>query len=96
MELQDGGRELPCPLGNYSYPNLVRTKTMKNEVRSWDCACGNVVKVYRLGRDTTCSSCGQWFNSAGQRLRNDWMNNRSCWDEEVSDMDGYEEEYAGD
>lgn len=57
----------------------------------WDCDCGNVVARYRGQSDVRCISCGQWYNAGGQRLRNDWMNNSSNWDEDVSDMDGYEQ-----
>lgn len=57
----------------------------------WKCACGNRVERYRGQADVKCHKCGQWFNAFGQRLRPDWQNNRSNWDEDVSDLDGYEE-----
>jgi hypothetical protein len=57
----------------------------------WDCDCGDVVCRYRGQSDVSCANCGQWYNASGQRLRNDWMNNRSNWDSEVSDLDGFEE-----
>ena len=59
----------------------------------WDCErCGAVVVRHRRGPgDTSCDECGAWYNASGQRLRDDWMNNRSNWDESVSDMDGFEE-----
>jgi hypothetical protein len=57
----------------------------------WDCDCGAIVERFRGQSDVNCHKCGQWYNSGGQRLRNDWMNNRSNWDDDVSDMDGFEE-----
>jgi len=50
--------------------------------------------VYLHG-DTACD-CGAWYNAFGQRLRDDWHRNRSNWDEDVSDMDGFEAMYAND
>lgn len=61
---------------------------------AWDCRCGYEVRRYRGQSDVLCG-CGQWFNASGQRLRNDWQSNRSNYDEDVSDMDGYEDSYAG-
>lgn len=58
---------------------------------AWMCDCGNEVRRYRGQSDVLCIGCDQWYNSGGQRLRNDWMNNRSNWDDDVSDMDGFEE-----
>lgn len=65
---------------------------------SWwlcDCARNNVFR-YRGQSDVSCSECGAWYNASGQRLRDDWMGNMSNWDSEVSDMDGFEAQYAGD
>ena len=56
----------------------------------WDCVCGNEIRRYRGSGDQECSNCGQWYNACGQRLRNDWMNNMSNYDEDISDMDGFE------
>lgn len=57
----------------------------------WDCDnCGNEIRRYRGCGDQQCE-CGQWYNASGQKLRNDWMNNYSNYDDDVSDMDGFEE-----
>lgn len=57
--------------------------------RKWECAnCGHDVVSY--GRDTECEQCGQPYNAFGQQLRRGWQDNPSYWDEEVSDLDGYE------
>lgn len=45
--------------------------------------------------DVTCD-CGAEYNSGGQRLRDDWRNNPSTYDDEIGDMEGYEMEHAGD
>lgn len=63
---------------------------------AWDCDCGAEVCRYRGQSDVSCGECGQWYNAFGQRLRNDWMNNGSNWDSDVSDMDGFESQYVGD
>jgi hypothetical protein len=62
---------------------------------SWKCDCGKTVNRFRGQGDVSCE-CGQWFNAFGQRLRNDWMNNPSNYDDEISDLEGYEMMKAGD
>lgn len=62
----------------------------------WTCDCGDTVERYRGQSDVSCSECGAWYNASGQRLRDDWMGNASNWDDNVSDMDGFEAQYAGD
>lgn len=64
----------------------------------WKCEkkqCGQEVRRYRGQSDVSCD-CGAQYNASGQRLRDDWRGNRSNYDENVSDMDGYEMQYAGD
>ena len=54
----------------------------------WDCErCGEIVVSVR--GDVGCD-CGAQYNAAGQRLRDDWRGNPSCWDDDISDLDGYE------
>ena len=63
---------------------------------AWECeVCGETCERYRGGSDVQCG-CGAWYNASGQRLRDDWMGNRSNWDEDVSDLDGYEIQHAND
>lgn len=58
--------------------------------RSWPCGnCGTT--VHASSRDTDCDKCGACYNVYGQRLRDNWRSNRSNYDDDVSDMDGYEE-----
>ena len=57
---------------------------------AWDCDCGTEVCRYRGQSDVSCHECGQWYSASGQRLRNDWMNNRSNYDDDIGDMEGYE------
>jgi hypothetical protein len=62
----------------------------------WDCEkCGKEVRRYRGQGDVDCH-CGACYNASGQRLRDDWRNNRSNYDDEIGDMEGYEQQYAGD
>ena len=62
----------------------------------WLCDCGAQVRRYRGQGDVECDRCEQPYNAFGQRLRRDWRNNPSNYDENISDMDGYEMEMAGD
>lgn len=69
---------------------------MSEPTNSWTCgACGATCERYRGQGDIQCR-CGAQYNGFGQRLRDDWRNNASNWDDEVSDMDGYENQFAGD
>lgn len=62
-----------------------------NGYSAWDCEkCGREVRRYRGQGDVDCNNCGACYNCGGQRLRDDWRGNASNWDDEVSDMDGYE------
>lgn len=45
---------------------------------------------YRGEGDQSCPSCNQWFNAGGQRLRSDWMNNPSMYDDKIGDLEGFE------
>ena len=58
-------------------------------------SCGYDIERYRGQSGVTCG-CGAQYNAAGQRLRDDWQGNRSNFDEDVSDMDGYEDQFEGD
>lgn len=63
---------------------------------SWSCpVCGREVARYRGQSNPSCV-CGAQFNAAGQRLRDDWQGNPSNYDDELSDLDGYEQQHAGD
>ena len=63
--------------------------------REWPCGrCGTT--VYASGRDTDCDKCGACYNVYGQRLVDNWRSNMSNYDDDVSDLDGYENALAGD
>jgi hypothetical protein len=56
----------------------------------WDCEkCGAEVRRYRGQGDVGCD-CGAQYNASGQRLRDDWRDNPSNWDDEIGDMEGHE------
>lgn len=58
---------------------------------TWPChKCGKTVTTDG-GRDTACYDCGAQYNGSGQRLRDNWQSNRSLYDEDVSDLEGFEE-----
>ena len=58
---------------------------------AWDCErCGEEIRRYRGTAEVACGGCGAWYNPSGQRLRDDWQGNPSNYDDEISDLDGYE------
>lgn len=50
----------------------------------------------RLATRPECDECGASYNAFGQRLRDNWQDNASNYNDEIGDMDGYEAMYAGD
>lgn len=60
----------------------------------FDCTqCGAVVMRWRgVATEPSCDECGAQYNASGQRLRDDWRGNRSTWDENVGDLEGFEEQ----
>ena len=57
---------------------------------TWPCGqCGRTVTRYRGQGDVDCD-CGASYNAFGQRLRDNWRDNPSNYDDEVGDMEGYE------
>lgn len=63
----------------------------------WTCECGTELRRYRGARgDVQCPNCDAEYNAFGQKLRSGWSANLSSWDEEISDLDGYEAASAGD
>lgn len=62
-------------------------------ITTWPCThCGATVEHWRGESDAQCASCDTWYNAFGQRLRNDWQDNLSNYDDSLSDLDGYERE----
>ena len=56
----------------------------------WHCRkCGTHLERYRGQGDQNCY-CGAWYNASGQRLRDDWYGNASNFDDEISDLEGFE------
>jgi predicted ATP-dependent serine protease len=57
----------------------------------WPCRdCATTVTRYRGQNDLQCPKCGAWYNGSGQRLRDDWADNPSNYDENISDLEGFE------
>ena len=58
---------------------------------TWHCdRCGGHMERWRGQGDVDCPNCGAWYNPSGQRLRDDWAGNYSNYDDEVSDLEGFE------
>lgn len=62
---------------------------------TWPCQdCGETVERYRGQSDVDCHKCGACYNAGGQRLRDDWRGNPSNYDDDISDLEGYEIQHA--
>ena len=71
----------------------------EEETPTWEkpCdTCGHVISRWRGMMYVYCGNCDTEYNAGGQRLRSDWRGNPSSWDEDVSDLEGYEIQHAGD
>jgi len=61
---------------------------------TWKCQkCSREVTRWPGSANAECD-CGAQYNCFGQRLRDDWRGNSSNWDEDVSDLEGYERQHA--
>lgn len=58
--------------------------------------CGTTITRYPGEAYVYCPKCGAEHNAGGQRLRDDWRGNASAWEDDVTDLDGYETQHAGD
>ena len=66
-------------------------------LRSFPCAeCGEQMDVYRGQGDQMCPACKTWHNVFGQALRDDWCGNPSLYNDDISDLEGYEIQHAGE
>jgi hypothetical protein len=62
----------------------------ETRTRTWEChRCGNTVSAWG-GHDTSCEKCRAQYNGFGQRLRDDWQDNLSVYDENIGDLEGSE------
>lgn len=59
-------------------------------------ACGAEVVRYKGESDIECPACQAQYNCFGQRLRDDWRGNPSNYDDDISDLEGFERQHAGD
>jgi predicted ATP-dependent serine protease len=58
---------------------------------SWPCRdCATTVVRYRGEGEVQCPKCRAWYSGSGQRLRDDWQDNPSNYDDEISDLEGFE------
>ena len=58
--------------------------------KTWKCQkCKRTIERYPGMNDIQCV-CGAWYNSFGQRLRDDWQGNPSNYDEDINDLEGFE------
>lgn len=58
--------------------------------RAWVCQrCNSIIERWPGEDDIQCE-CGAWYNTFGQRLRDDWQGNPSNYDSDIGDMEGFE------
>lgn len=103
FEVWDGMGEMRLSTTDQDAAYKLRDELRDNDIsaevhrkRSWQCGdCGCTV-VSHGGHDTDCDGCGARYNAFGQRLRDDSRANPSNYDDEISDMDGYEMQHAYD
>lgn len=63
---------------------------LSRPTRWWHCSrCDAHLERYRGTGDTSCA-CGAQYNAFGQRLRDDWAENPSNTDDDISDLEGFE------
>jgi hypothetical protein len=73
-----------------------------SDPREWGAVCPRCGKLslfrYVGDSDVDCitPNCGASFNCWGQQLRDDWRGNSSNYDDDISDMEGFEMQHAGD
>lgn len=68
-----------------------------NGYSAWDCDdCGTEIRRYRGSGERDCPECGACYNASGQRLRDDWRGNMSNYDDEIGDLEGFEDQHSGD
>ena len=81
--------ETPIPLFDYDDEEFD-----DNEPRPtnwWHCqVCDTHIDRYRGEGDQTCPGCGAQYNVSGQRLRDNWRENPSVYDEDIDDLTGFE------
>ncbi len=56
--------------------------------------CQAIIERWRGMDDIQCH-CSAWYNSFGQRLRDDWQSNPSNYDSEIGDLEGFEVSQTG-
>ncbi|AYQ98945.1 hypothetical protein SEA_NIEBRUSAYLOR_108 [Mycobacterium phage NiebruSaylor] len=85
---------------NFRYVDDVRDDRgfiVESGYAAWNCArCDAEIVRYRWQGDIDCPKCGACYNPFGQRLRDNWRDNPSRWDDSIGDLEGLELQYAGD
>lgn len=57
----------------------------------WHCQdCNTHIDRYRGEGEQACPGCGAQYNAFGQRLRDNWRDNPSLYDDDIDDLEGYE------
>ena len=52
--------------------------------------CDRFIERWQGQQTVECGNCGAQYNASGQRLRDDWQDNPSNYDDEVGDLEGME------
>lgn len=82
---------------HFDYENHQRYSMKPKPTNTFKCAdCGETCERYRGEYEVNCPKCGASHNAGGQRLRDDWRGNPSNYDDDTSDLEGFEIQHAGD
>lgn len=77
--------------------SMYDTDYSSGPTHTWACVdCGTTVERYRGESSADCTRCSATYNAFGQRLRDDWRGNPSNYDDDISDLDGYEMQFANE
>jgi hypothetical protein len=57
--------------------------------------CNRTIERW-YGMATVSCECGAEYNAGGEQLRDDWRGNPSNYDDDISDLDGYEMQHSED
>lgn len=66
--------------------------TDEGPTSTWTCTCGAPMARYRGQGDQNCGRCGANYNACGQRLRDDWRGNPAWTNDDLSDLEGFEQQ----
>jgi len=102
-QFDENGASIPFPEGQKHQPvsdrlgarQAAQVTRFEDGHSEWKCnRCNATVERWRGETDVVCPNCGTWYNSGGQQLRDDWQGNESYYDDDISDLEGFERQQS--